>query len=95
MRVAFVTILCLVAPTLVAADPAPPREVPALVAGDCARARQAGKTCVLDLPAEVVTGEPASGDGIGVHILGFGTKASLIRLRRDFFPEIVKTAESL
>jgi len=94
MRLAFAALLCLVAPRLVAADPAP-REVGQLVTGDCARARHAGKTCVLDLPAEVLTGEHASGDGLAVQILVFGTKDSLIRIRRDFIPEIVKTAEDL
>ncbi|MEO7729946.1 MAG: hypothetical protein ABIY55_03165 [Kofleriaceae bacterium] len=92
MRTAIVAVLCLVAPSLVSADPAPAaREV----TGDCARARHAGKTCVLDLPAEVLTGDHATAGDLALHLLVFGTEASLIRVRHDFIPEIVKTADDL
>ncbi|MBC7973857.1 MAG: hypothetical protein H7138_02645, partial [Myxococcales bacterium] len=60
-----------------------------------ARARQAGKTCVLDLPAEELTGDRATAGELALRILVFGTEASLVRVRRDFIPEIVKTAEDL
>jgi hypothetical protein len=96
MRTAAALAVCLLSllPRAAPADPAP-RDVTRLVAGDCARARRAGKTCVLDLPAEEVTGDTASAGDLGLRILGFGTEASLIRVRQDFIPEIVKTAEDL
>lgn len=96
MRTAIVAVLCLVAPSLVAAEPAPaPREGSAPSTSDCARARHAGKTCVLDLPAEVLTGESDTAGDLALHLLVFGTEASLIRVRHDFIPEIVKTADDL
>jgi hypothetical protein len=74
--------------------------LPALAAaeprdGDCALARRAGKPCVLDLPAEEVTGDKASADDVATRILVFATERSLIRVRHDFLPEIVKAAEDL
>jgi hypothetical protein len=95
MRIAVAVVLCLVSPPLVAADPTPARDVRQLVAGDCARARQAGKTCVLDIPAEELTGDRASASDVALHIRVFGTQSSLIRVRHDFIPEIVKAAEDL
>ena len=94
MRTAIVALLCLVAPALVAADPAP-RDPATLISADCARARHVGKTCVLDLPAEELTGEHASANDLALRILVFGTEALLIHVRHDFLPEIVKTAEDL
>jgi hypothetical protein len=95
MRTAITVVVCLLAPSLGSADPAPARDARALVADDCARARQAGQTCVLDLPAEVLTGEHASADQLALRALIFGLEASLIHVRADFVPEIVKTAEDL
>lgn len=95
MRIAVVLALCTILPGVAAADPAPARDASKLVNGDCARARQAGKTCVLDLPAEELTGEHASAGDLAMRILVFGTEASLIRVRHDFIPEIVKTADDL
>ena len=66
-----------------------------MVTDDCALARKAGKTCVLDVPAEDVGGKVPTVDDVGVRILTFGKSGSLIRVRHDFIPEIVKTAEDL
>jgi len=95
MRLAVLGLLVLT--PLAAADPRPatPTDARQLVAGDCARARKAGKTCVLDLPAEDVPGDHPAGDGTTVRILEIGPERSLIRIRRDFLPEIVKAAEDL
>jgi hypothetical protein len=62
---------------------------------DCAIARRANKTCVLDVPAEDVDGTVPAVDDIAVRILSFGKAGSLIRIRRDFIPEVVKAAEDL
>jgi hypothetical protein len=97
MRIAVAAVLCsLLSPLTVphaAAEPA--RDASQLVTGDCARARKAGKTCVLDLPAEEVAGDLATAGELAVRIRVFGTATSLIRVRRDFISEIVKTAEDL
>ena len=93
--VAALMLSSVVLPALVWADPNPRTDVTKMVTEDCARARKAGKTCVLDVPPEDVGGSaPAAGD-VGTRILIFGTETSLIRLRQDFLPEIVKAAEDL
>lgn len=98
--VAALMLTAVVLPASVFADPSPKTDVTRtdvtkMVTDDCARARKAGKTCVLDVPPEDVNGQaPAAGDA-GTRILTFGTQTSLIRIRRDFVPEIVKTGEDL
>jgi hypothetical protein len=78
----------LLLPVSVLADP-PRRD------DDCALARKAGRTCVLDLPAEQVGGKtPAPGE-TELRIPTLGTAGSLLRVRRDFIPEIVKAADDL
>jgi hypothetical protein len=72
-----------------------PTEATRMVTDDCAIARRAGKTCVLDVPAEDVGGKTPVADDIAVRITRFGTSQSLIRLRRDFIPEIVRAADDL
>lgn len=62
---------------------------------DCARARRLHQTCELEMEGENLTGNGASGDGERVGILEFGKSASLIRIRREFIVEILKSAEDL
>jgi hypothetical protein len=76
------------------ADPRP-AESSRMVTDDCAIARRANKTCVLDVPAEDVDGTVPAVDDIAVRILSFGKAGSLVRIRRDFIPEVVKAAEDL
>ena len=93
--VAAVMLTSVVLPVAVFADPSPATAVTRMVTDDCARARKAGKTCVLEVPAEDVGGtSPAAGD-VGLRLLTFGKADSLIRVRHDFIPEIVKAAEDL
>jgi len=62
---------------------------------DCARARKAGKPCVLDVGVEDVAGDaPTAGDP-GIRAITFDPHGSLIRMRREFLREIVKTADDL
>ena len=81
-------------PASVLADPRP-TDVSRMVTDDCALARRANKTCVLDVPAEDVDGKVPTVDDLAVRILTFGKAGSLIRVRRDFIPEIVKAADDL
>ena len=80
-------------------DPQPaPRQTTSagrMATDDCARARKAGKTCELTLPPEDVGGQAVGPDDIALRLLRFGQAGSLIRVRRDFIPEIVKAAEDL
>ncbi len=62
---------------------------------DCARARKQNKTCVLDMGKEDVQGSTPTASGVSVGILSFGKATSLIRVRRDFIVEILKSAEDL
>jgi len=86
---------CLVLPALADPSPSPAADVTKMVTEDCARARKAGKICVLDVPAEEVSGQTATAGDVGTRVLVFRPEGSLIRLRRDFIPEIVKTAEDI
>jgi hypothetical protein len=62
---------------------------------DCAAARKAGKTCVLDIIPEDVDGKVPTNQDVTVNVMPFGKHGSLIHIRRDFLPEILKTAEDL
>ena len=90
MRIAlagFVLVLATVAPALA--------DVETTVQSDCARARKANRVCELTLEAEAVNGErPGAGES-EVAIATFVRHSSLIRLRRDFIAEMLKTAEDL
>lgn len=81
--------------TVAVAQPSKASDVQKMAKDDCARARAAGKTCVLDMEADVHEGAVPKGDGEGFTGLGFGKAGSLIRLRRDFIREIMKSAEDL
>jgi hypothetical protein len=99
MRSAVLAMWAVVFPISALAEPARPQrptgDATRMVTDDCALARKAGKTCVLEVPAEDVGGSTPSSSRIDVRILQPGTSPSLIRLRRDFIVEIVKTGEDL
>jgi hypothetical protein len=100
MRTLLVATL-LLAPALAAADdapaPAPSRttDVAKMKNDDCARARKANKTCVLDMGGESLEATTPTAGGAAVGVVTFGKAASLIRIRRDFITEILKSAEDL
>jgi hypothetical protein len=102
MRTLLVATL-LLAPALSSADtptPAPPvgrtADPAKMKTDDCARARKQNKTCVIDMgKAEELTGNAPTAGGSAIGIVTFGTARSLIRIRRDFITEILKTAEDL
>ena len=85
--------------------PAPPPAAPALPAlpslpsgpgsGDCARAHKAGRPCELTIEPEQVGGDRPTPDGIDLRVRPFLPAGSLLRLRRDFVAEIVKSADDL
>ena len=65
-------------------------------AGDCERARRAGKACVLTFgTGDTINGNTPTGDGSIVTGRRFLRGASLIHIREDFRAEIIKAAEDL
>ncbi len=93
MRILLATALLALVPTVAFAD-APP-DVKKMNTDDCARARKQGKTCVINIEGIDVEGGAPSGTGERITTPGFGTSVSLIRIRRDFIQEILKSAEDL
>ncbi len=77
------------------AEPAKDRDAKQLVTDDCAKARKAGRTCVIDMGKEEVEGVVGKGDGHQITGITFKPMTSLIRLRKDYIAEIVKSAEDL
>ena len=90
MRILFAILLV---PVIAAADPAKTAEQKH--EGDCAAARKAHKTCVIDMGKEELTADKPVGDGIGVGVIQTGKEPSMIHIRRDFIVEIIKSAEDL
>jgi hypothetical protein len=62
---------------------------------DCARARKAGRTCVLTFGSESIDGKLLGPDGTDTGVAGNQSFSSLIHLRSDFRAEIIKAAEDI
>jgi len=81
------------------ADPAAAPAKPAVETnrdtGDCARQRAAHKDCVLDMGNETLEANAPVATDAMINFIKWTKSQSLITLRRDFIPEIVKTAEDL
>lgn len=71
-------------------------DVSTMTTDDCAKARKAGKTCVLSITDDddIVGNVPTHGE-MTTGIIRFGDHDSLIKVRRDFIPEILRTAEDI
>jgi hypothetical protein len=93
MRILLAAILVSLTASAAAADPRPPIDTARMASDDCARARKAKKECVLNFDAHEVGGETPHSTGTTVTILKPTPQPSLIRLRRDFIQEILKSAE--
>lgn len=89
----------LLSPAIAAADDSPPSRTPdasKMKADDCARARKQKKTCTIDMgEGESIEGNSPTAGGSAIGVVSFGKATSLIRIRRDFIVEILKTAEDL
>jgi hypothetical protein len=87
-----------IAPALADSRPAKSdtdRRAESLKADDCARARALNKTCELTIEGEQVNGSAPSAGEASIGVIEFLKATSLIRIRRDFIAEILKTAEDL
>ena len=94
MRSFRITLLIAI-PTTAMAQPSKAADVTTMATDDCARARKAGKTCVLTIGEEDIDGHVGTPNETKVDVLVIGKMSSLIRLRRDFIPEILKSAEDI
>jgi hypothetical protein len=64
---------------------------PADKAGD----KGAAKTKVYDFTGDTIEGDLVKPEGSTVDARDFAKHSSLIRIRKDFIPEIIKSAEDL
>ena len=95
MRTMLLTLLLASLTTASAAFADPTPDVSKMKTDDCAQARKQNKTCVLSIEDESIEGnKPVAGE-TSVLALRFTQHASLIRVRRDFIQEILKSAEDL
>jgi hypothetical protein len=76
------------------ADPAP-KDVKQMHADDCAKARAANRTCVLDMSGETVDGATITPNGSTSTVIRFPPNKSLIHIRTEFIEQILKTAQDL
>jgi hypothetical protein len=94
-----ITALLVVSPALALADePAPsraPSDITKMKNDDCAKARKQNKPCVIDMGGEEIDGTSPTAGGTVIGTIQFHKAESLIRIRRDFIAEILKTAEDL
>ncbi len=95
MRIFLAAILVALAATPAAADPKPPADVGKMVTDDCAKARKAGKDCVLTIESHEIEGGKPVGQGTIVTVPPRPVQTSLIRIRTEFIQEILKSAEDL
>ena len=58
-------------------------------------AAPAGKTKVYDFTGDTIEGDLIKPEGSTVDARDFAKHSSLIRIRKDFIPEIIKSAEDL
>jgi hypothetical protein len=80
------------------ADPAATPKAPdakQMHADDCAKARAAGRTCVLDMGPETVNGTTIVPNGLVTSVIKLPPNGSLIHIRTEFIEQILKTAEDL
>jgi hypothetical protein len=97
MRFFLVTAL-LLGPALASADDNVSRtpDVSQMKTDDCARARKAGKLCVINMgEGESIEASTPTAGGAAIGIVQFGKAASLIRIRKDFIAEILRSAEDI
>jgi hypothetical protein len=84
------------ATTFADSKPAKTTDASRMASDDCARARKQNKTCVLDMgKGDDIEGNSPTAGGSAIGIIQFTKAESLIRIRRDFIVEILKSAEDL
>ena len=56
---------------------------------------KAGKVKVYDFSGDTIEGDLVKPEGTDLNARDFAKHSSLIRIRKDFIPEIIKSAEDL
>ena len=96
MRILIASVFLAAAPAVALAQPAKAADVQRMATDDCAQARKAGKTCVLSIDdSDIIDGHTPTIGETSVGIAIWTGNNSLIKLRRDFIPEILRTAEDI
>jgi hypothetical protein len=72
-----------------------PKTAEQMQTDDCARARRLNKQCVLNMGDETIEAGVVKNEGERINLIDFGKQTSLIRIRRDFIVEILKSAEDV
>jgi hypothetical protein len=60
-----------------------------------AKGDKAGKVKVYDFSGDTIEGDLVKPEGTDLNARDFAKHSSLIRIRKDFIPEIIKSAEDL
>lgn len=60
-----------------------------------AKGAPAGKVKVYDFSGDTIEGDLVKPEGTDLNARDFAKHSSLIRIRKDFIPEIIKSAEDL
>jgi hypothetical protein len=95
MKLLAALLLAIAVPATALAQPVKGPDVETMATDDCAKARKAGKTCVLKIEDETITGGTPTHGGVDGSFVTFGDHGSLIKIRRDFIREILRTAEDI
>ena len=92
-----VVALLIAAATPALADPTPTGdgEVDKMSDKDCAQARKEGRTCYLKIEGIDVGGSRPGSTDATIGMIEFLRNHSLVKVRKDFIPEILRTAEDL
>jgi len=79
------------------ADPTPPAQdaVSRMSDNDCAKARAENRTCILKIEGMDVPGARPGSTDPSIGMIEFLRNHSLVKVRKDFIPEILRTAEDL
>jgi hypothetical protein len=72
-----------------------PKTAEQMQTDDCARARRLNKQCVLNMGDETIEAGVVKNEGERINLIDFGTQKSLIRIRREFIVEILKSADDV
>ena len=80
-------------PTAALADA--PKTAQKMATDDCAKARKDNKTCVINIEGIDVEGQNPTAGETPLSFRGFDKAGSLVKIRKDFIAEIIKTAEDI
>lgn len=69
--------------------------VSSLAVAQPAKNQPAGKVKVYDFSGDTIEGDLVKPEGTDLNARDFAKHSSLIRIRKDFIPEIIKSAEDL